>query len=147
MKDTKRNLCDACKFNIPECQALNTDIEFGDGLGNDNVIECKFYEVREEIKMSEQILATVTDEEAEQFQKIKNDTAKVIELTEEAEKLSAEIQKQKQIWFLEIQKKYNITNPCVHFDIETKTITDRNRTTREHAFSELIKILEVLKDE
>lgn len=42
MIDTKRNLCDGCKYDIPVCGA--TKIEFGDGVGNDNVIECDTFE-------------------------------------------------------------------------------------------------------
>ena len=38
MKDTKINLCDNCIFSIPEC--CHDKIEFGDDVGNDNVIEC-----------------------------------------------------------------------------------------------------------
>jgi hypothetical protein len=39
--NTKINLCDTCVYSIPECRAK--EIEFGDGLGNDNVIECDCY--------------------------------------------------------------------------------------------------------
>jgi hypothetical protein len=42
MRDTKVNLCDTCIHTIPTC--LNDNIKFGDGLGNDNVIECDGYE-------------------------------------------------------------------------------------------------------
>jgi hypothetical protein len=38
MESTKINLCDYCLQNMPEC--INEKIEFGDGRGNDNVIEC-----------------------------------------------------------------------------------------------------------
>ena len=38
MKDTKIHLCDSCKYIVPECEPEK--IEFGDGFGNDNVIEC-----------------------------------------------------------------------------------------------------------
>ena len=42
-KNSKDNLCDSCelKGQIPEC--FNDDLEFGDGRGNDNIIECKNY--------------------------------------------------------------------------------------------------------
>lgn len=43
MKDTKINLCDTCKFEVPTCSAIYPDIQFGNGWGNDNVIECKRY--------------------------------------------------------------------------------------------------------
>ncbi len=34
----KVNLCDTCSLSIPECNAQN--VEYGDGVGNDNVIKC-----------------------------------------------------------------------------------------------------------
>lgn len=42
-KDTKVHLCDTCqkKGDFPEC--LPDDVEFGDGLGNDNIIGCCNY--------------------------------------------------------------------------------------------------------
>lgn len=40
-KDTKINLCDTCKDCVPECNPEK--IEFGDGIGNDNVIDCSKY--------------------------------------------------------------------------------------------------------
>ena len=38
--DTKRNLCDSCKFQFPDCDG---DPVFGDSIGNDNIIMCKQY--------------------------------------------------------------------------------------------------------
>lgn len=38
--NTKENLCDTC-FNrkyFPKC--ISEDVEFGDGIGNDNIIAC-----------------------------------------------------------------------------------------------------------
>ena len=49
IKDTKINLCSTCAFEIPSCEAGPEDIEFGDGLSNDNVILCKHYELEEGI--------------------------------------------------------------------------------------------------
>lgn len=43
MKDTKINLCDTCGNNYPECDVPIVDLEFGDGVGNDNVIVCSGY--------------------------------------------------------------------------------------------------------
>jgi hypothetical protein len=37
-KDSKSNLCEKCMFDVPTCGSQN--IKFGDGVGNDNVIEC-----------------------------------------------------------------------------------------------------------
>jgi dCMP deaminase len=51
MKDTKRNLCDTCKFFIPECDALQEDVQYGDGKGNDNIIECTKYKSKIRIRM------------------------------------------------------------------------------------------------
>ena len=38
MKDSKVNLCDDCGLCMPDCNA--SDFKFGDGKGNDNIIEC-----------------------------------------------------------------------------------------------------------
>lgn len=43
-KDTKEHLCMTCKKNFPSCDASNDLIEFGDGVGNDNIIGCNAYE-------------------------------------------------------------------------------------------------------
>ena len=48
MIDTKRNLCNTCKHSIPTCEAVN--IEFGNGVGNDNVVNCDCFEVNTEVK-------------------------------------------------------------------------------------------------
>ena len=50
MKDKTINLCDTCKFEIPSCKATEegSDFKFGNGLGNDNVYECKIYELESE---------------------------------------------------------------------------------------------------
>ena len=37
----KINLCNSCQFDIPDCTA--TEQVFGDGPGNDNIIECPTY--------------------------------------------------------------------------------------------------------
>lgn len=39
-KNKADNLCDTCKFCIADC---SQDVEFGDGIGNDNVVECAGY--------------------------------------------------------------------------------------------------------
>lgn len=35
------HLCDTCIYTVPECEPV--EVEFGDGLGNDNVIACSQY--------------------------------------------------------------------------------------------------------
>lgn len=47
-KDTKRNLCNSCKFSFAECSVTLDDIIFGDGVGNDNVYACDKYEQKAE---------------------------------------------------------------------------------------------------
>ena len=37
--NTKDNLCDWCQLEMPTCPKEN-HIKFGDGKGNDNIIEC-----------------------------------------------------------------------------------------------------------
>lgn len=43
-ENSKENLCDFCRnrFAFPIC--LTEDVEFGDGVGNDNIIDCMNYE-------------------------------------------------------------------------------------------------------
>ena len=44
-KESMNNLCDYCLLKIPTCpKAIH--IKFGNGIGNDNVIECSEYVVR-----------------------------------------------------------------------------------------------------
>jgi DNA replication initiation complex subunit (GINS family) len=46
IQDTKIHLCQTCKFKmrVPEClHNPNTKLKFGDGFGNDNIIECNAY--------------------------------------------------------------------------------------------------------
>ena len=38
------NLCDTCTYSIPTC--IPVKIEFGDGIGNDNVIKCDTHKVK-----------------------------------------------------------------------------------------------------
>lgn len=38
-EDSKDNLCKYCRLNIASCPEAN-HIKFGNGVGNDNVIEC-----------------------------------------------------------------------------------------------------------
>lgn len=40
--DTKVNMCDFCGYEFATCPKAN-HIKFGDGKGNDNVIECSEY--------------------------------------------------------------------------------------------------------
>ena len=44
---SKVNLCDTCKYKIPECDALMEHVTFGTGIGNDNIITCTYYEETE----------------------------------------------------------------------------------------------------
>lgn len=43
--DTKINLCDSCVNEFATCK---NNPEFGDGIGNDNVIECGCFILKEE---------------------------------------------------------------------------------------------------
>ena len=44
-KSTQDNLCKYCQNDFATCQKAN-HIEFGDGVGNDNVIECSEFIVK-----------------------------------------------------------------------------------------------------
>lgn len=37
------HLCDTCQFHMPDCDPEDEFIEFGSGVGNDNVIACATY--------------------------------------------------------------------------------------------------------
>jgi hypothetical protein len=41
-KDTLINLCDTCKKDVPICDGK--DLEYGNGVGKDNIISCNSYE-------------------------------------------------------------------------------------------------------
>lgn len=43
-QDPRDNLCDSCKFEIPECEPGEGLLEYGSGVGGDNVIACDKYE-------------------------------------------------------------------------------------------------------
>lgn len=45
-KNQSDNLCDTCEFSIADCMQL---VEFGNGIGNDNVVECDGYYTTGEI--------------------------------------------------------------------------------------------------
>lgn len=51
--DRMVNLCDTCKYQpeYPVCSP--SDVEFGDGVGNDNIIACHKYEIRPELEEME----------------------------------------------------------------------------------------------
>lgn len=42
-KSKDENLCDTCKFCIATCNPEEGLLEFGDGIGEDNVIACPTY--------------------------------------------------------------------------------------------------------
>jgi hypothetical protein len=45
-ESTKDNLCDLCnqQCNFPECLPSIEDVEYGDGVGYDNIIYCENYQ-------------------------------------------------------------------------------------------------------
>ena len=45
-KSSKDNLCNYCQLEFPSCPKAN-HIKFGDGVGNDNVIECSEFVVKQ----------------------------------------------------------------------------------------------------
>ena len=67
-KDTKDNLCRYCQNDFPTCQKAN-HIEFGDGIGNDNVIECSEFVV---INWFNNFSIEGTDKFAKRVELIKN---------------------------------------------------------------------------
>ena len=53
--DTKVNLCDTCVKEYPVCDSPN--VEFGDGVGLDNIIKCAIYSVKSEGPTDEELKA------------------------------------------------------------------------------------------
>lgn len=43
-KDKNDCLCDSCVFRYPECGGQDVEIDFGTGIGFDNIVECDGYE-------------------------------------------------------------------------------------------------------
>ena len=52
--NSKVDLCTTCQFSWPTCAGLDTQLEFGDGLGNDNVVGCD-----EHLELAKQPTTTV----------------------------------------------------------------------------------------
>lgn len=44
-KNSKNNLCNYCQLKIPTCLKAK-HIKFGNGIGNDNIIECSEFCVK-----------------------------------------------------------------------------------------------------
>lgn len=67
LKDKEANLCDICRNDFANCFALKP--EFGNGLGNDNVIACACYSPPpytmfpiDEVEMGEVVDRTIHEE-------------------------------------------------------------------------------------
>lgn len=52
MESNKTHLCDACGYHPAECIVPISDIEFGDGPGNDNVVSCAGYKDKNSLEES-----------------------------------------------------------------------------------------------
>ena len=74
-ESTKDNLCNYCQLDFPTCPKAN-HIKFGDGKGNDNVIECSEFVCRSFRKVATEISAllpspkTYYPYDAEMFQEL-----------------------------------------------------------------------------
>lgn len=44
MENNHVNLCNSCCNRYPECGVEDNDIDFGDGIGEDNICCCNHYE-------------------------------------------------------------------------------------------------------
>jgi len=55
VKNSKKNICDTCRYCIADCKAEN--IIYGDGIGNNNVIACDGY-IRDETQAMSSISFT-----------------------------------------------------------------------------------------
>ena len=41
--NNKVNLCDSCKYTFPDCSSKESDMIFGNGIGDDNICACAKY--------------------------------------------------------------------------------------------------------
>lgn len=104
--------------------------------------------------MTNEILATVTDEEAEQLLKGRKIMDEALELrvkailaTEEANALEDEALRIKRDWGLAMKEKYNISEEVkIQFDSETKTLLKMEKMEKPNIKATLTKILELLKE-
>lgn len=49
--DNQTHLCNSCKYCYPDCPSKNDDVIFGNGVGNDNICACKWYDVQSKQKL------------------------------------------------------------------------------------------------
>jgi len=87
------------------------------------------------------VLATVTDEEAECREKFHIKMVDAMDLVKRAEEIMEEAQKEKETWFVGIREKYGISDDAVCFDSETKTLRRVERLDGREALSKVIGML------
>jgi len=55
-KDKNDLLCDSCVFEYPVCGGKDNNVDFGTGLGSDNIVECDGYEPAGELPESVEVI-------------------------------------------------------------------------------------------
>jgi len=102
---------------------------------------CWNQEEREEGTNDSDVLATVTDEEAERREKFHLKMVEAMNLVKKAEEIMEEAQKEKKAWFVEMSEKYRVTENPICFDPKTKTL---RRVERFGGIETLSKVIEML---
>ena len=87
------------------------------------------------------ILATVTDEEAERREKFHLKMVEAMDLVKNAEEIMEEAQKEKNTWFTEMREKYGVTGDPIRFDPETKTLRMVEKFSGIETLSKVIEML------
>ena len=86
------------------------------------------------------ILATVTDEEVERIKNVKDKLKEAHELSGKAGQMATEAQREKEVWFEELEEKYGIKGNF-RFDPETKTLRRIEKDDTRAAISKVLGIL------
>lgn len=87
------------------------------------------------------VLATVTVEEAEQYQKAKDKLEKAQELSKQAIEMAMSAKEENGSWFDKMRNKYGITGGGIRFDAETKTIRKVEAFDRDATVLKMFKML------
>ncbi len=91
--DTKINLCDTCmnRLDLPNCMPVPGDIEFGDGLGNDNISKCVGYKPETAVALRPGEDMEARDHHAEGLKALAFAEARVIATLEDNQKASDDL--------------------------------------------------------
>jgi len=86
------------------------------------------------------VLVTVTDEEAERINRVKDKLNEACKLSREAKEMKKNAFEEKDVWFAEVEEKYGIKGDF-RFDPETKALRRMERPDGREALSKVIGML------